>query len=137
MIVNAENLILGRLASYVAKKILVNEEMIVVNCSKAIITGNKKGIIAEYKARISRGVPTKGPFFPKQPERIVRRTIRGMVPWRQARGKEVYKNVKCYRDVPDSLKGREFQTVKGANVSRIKNLKYITVGDLSKQIGGK
>lgn len=137
MIINAENLILGRLATYVAKKILLNEKVIVVNCSKAILTGNKKDIFQKYEDKRKRGVPSKGPFFPRQSEQIVRRTIRGMLPWRQARGKEVYRNVKCYRGIPEALKDKELQTIEKANVSKIKNLKYMTIGKLSKHLGAK
>ena len=39
MIINAENLILGRMTTYAAKKALQGEEVDIVNCEKAIITG--------------------------------------------------------------------------------------------------
>ena len=115
----------------------MHEEVIIVNCSKAVITGKKQDILGKYKEKIARGVPAYGPFFPRPSEKIVRRTVRGMIPWRQARGKEVFKYVKCYRGIPEALKNKEFQTVKGADVSKMRSLKYITIGDISKQLGAE
>ncbi|MCD4666255.1 uL13 family ribosomal protein, partial [archaeon] len=87
MNINAENLILGRVATYAAKKALMGETVNVVNCDKIIITGSKKQILDRYLARIHKGSrPTKGPFFPKTSERIVKRTIRGMLPYKQYKG---------------------------------------------------
>ena len=44
-IVNGENAVMGRLASYVAKEAMKGEEFAVVNCEKVIITGDKKAFI--------------------------------------------------------------------------------------------
>jgi len=46
-IINGENAILGRLASYVAKESLKGEEFVILNCKKIIITGNRKDIEKE------------------------------------------------------------------------------------------
>jgi len=46
--------VLGRLASQVAKESLKGEEISVVNCSKIIITGNKRSIEKEFKEKRSR-----------------------------------------------------------------------------------
>jgi len=65
-IINAEGLILGRMASKVAKMLLEGEEIVIVNADKAIITGNKEYIFEKYKRRTSfRSIsnPQKGPFY--------------------------------------------------------------------------
>ncbi|MEM3754809.1 MAG: uL13 family ribosomal protein, partial [Candidatus Bathyarchaeia archaeon] len=41
IIIDAKNSILGRLASYIAKKILQGNHVIVINVEKAIISGKK------------------------------------------------------------------------------------------------
>jgi large subunit ribosomal protein L13 len=41
-IINAEDTILGRLASYIAKEALKGESFIILNCEKAIISGRKE-----------------------------------------------------------------------------------------------
>ncbi len=50
-IINAEGLILGRLASKVARMLLEGEEVVIVNADKAIITGNREDVFAKYKQR--------------------------------------------------------------------------------------
>ena len=51
MIINAENMILGRLGAYVAKKSLLGEEVKIVNCKDAVIIGKKDVILRKYKQR--------------------------------------------------------------------------------------
>ena len=91
-VINAKNLILGRLASSVAKRALLGESIELVNCEQAVITGNKKWLIARYRQRRERGTPTQGPFFPRQPERFVKRTIRGMLPYKKELGRAALGN---------------------------------------------
>ncbi|MEK6907040.1 MAG: 50S ribosomal protein L13 [Nanoarchaeota archaeon] len=135
MIINAEDTILGRLASYAAKQALLGEKVIVVNCEKAIITGNKKFILEEYKANISRGNPFKGPFYPRRSDMIVRRTIRGMLPRKKSRGMEAYKRVFCYLSVPENLKNEKMINLE-ANVNKLKSLKYLQLKEISRIVGG-
>ena len=52
MIIDASDMILGRLATYVAKKALLGEKVDIVNCEKAVITGNKKSVFEKYKKRV-------------------------------------------------------------------------------------
>ena len=135
MIINAENLIIGRLATYAAKQALLGEKIDIINCEKAIITGSKKDILNRYETRIKRGTPFKGPFISRTPERIVKRTIRGMLPYKKEKGKLAFKNIKCYINIPESLKDKEYKTLESANIKKIKNLKFITIGYLSKLLG--
>ena len=106
MIIDGTNLILGRLASVAAKKALLGDDIIIVNCDKVLVTGTKKNIVEIYKEKTDRGNPFKGPFFPKIPDRIVRRTIRSMLPYRKPRGREAYKRVMCYLGVPKKYEKR-------------------------------
>ena len=50
----------------------------------------------------------KGPFFPSSPERIVKRTIKGMISHRQARGLAALKRVRCYLSIPEEYKTASF-----------------------------
>ena len=81
-IIDATNLKLGRLASKVAKEALSGEQVSVVNAEKAVITGRKKDIFSTYREKTDVGSRYKGPFFPRVPHLIVRRTIRGMLPYK-------------------------------------------------------
>lgn len=137
MIINAEDTILGRLASYAAKQVLLGEKVFVVNCEKVIISGTKKDILQEYKDKIRIGNVFKGPFFPRRPDMIVRRTIRGMLPRKKPRGRNAYKNVICYLGIPENLKNEKFVTLEDANINKLKTLKYLQLKEISRIIGGK
>lgn len=103
-VIDAENLILGRLASYVAKRLLEGEEIVIVNAEKAVLTGNRKFLINRYKQRThikTKSNPRRGPFWPRTPHGIVKKTIRGMLPWKKPRGKQAHKRVKVYNGIPD------------------------------------
>ena len=137
MIINAENLILGRFATVAAKKALLGEDVSIINCEKALITGNRKAILAKYKQKIQMGKPQKGPFIPKRADRFVKKTIRGMLPYKQGRGSKAFEKIRCYVGIPDDFKDKKAETIEKANISKVPNLKYITVGEICKSIGGK
>jgi len=137
MIINAENLIIGRLSTVVAKHALLGETVNVINSEKAVITGLKKNILAHYEHKIERGNPFKGPFFPRTADKILKRTIRGMVPWKETRGKEAFKRIKCYLGTPEEFKNQEAITIQKADVAKTKSLRYITLEQLSTLLRGK
>ena len=137
MIIDANNLILGRLGTYVAKKALLGEKIDIVNCENSVITGDANRIFEHYKQRFARGTHSKGPFFFKMPDRFVKRSIRGMLPHKKERGRTAYKNIKCYIGIPINLKNQKFDTIKNADVSEVPNLKYVKVRDICMQFGIK
>jgi large subunit ribosomal protein L13 len=67
MIVDGTGLVLGRLAAFVAKQLLLGEKVDIINSEKVIITGSKQDILSKYKQRRDRGTPSRGPFFPREP----------------------------------------------------------------------
>ena len=137
MIIDANNLILGRLGTYVAKKTLLGEKVDIVNCEGCVITGDKDKVFEDYDRFLKMGTPSKGPFVRRMPDRFVKRAIRGMLPYKKERGRKAFKNIKCYRGVPDSLKDQKFDTLKEANVGKLPNLKYVSVKDICVHIGDK
>lgn len=137
MLIDGTNLILGRLATYVAKQALLGEKITIVNCESVCISGNKVSVKEHYKERQERGHPLAGPFPPKMADRIVRRAIRGMLPYKQLRGKEAFKNIKCYLGVPAALKNEKIETLKSANISKLSTMNYISIGEISKHLGRK
>ena len=105
LIIDANNASLGRLASYTAKQALLGKKIIIVNCEDIVILGKPKSIINEYQeTRQKGGAGLHGPFFPKGPEKIVKRTIRGMLSYKQSRGREALKRVICYNKTPEEYK---------------------------------
>ncbi len=135
-IYDAENHILGRFASIIAKSLLKGEKIVIVNSEKAVLSGNPESKVEFYFERIRRGDPIHGPFFPKQPNEILRRTVRGMLPWDRTKGREAFKNLKVYVGVPEEFKNKTFEKIAVADASRLKT-KYITLEEISFAVGGK
>jgi large subunit ribosomal protein L13 len=133
-VVNGEGLILGRMCSGIAKRILNGERIVVVNAEKVIISGKKKSKITEAKEFLEVGAPERGPFHSRRPDRIVRKTVRGMVPWKQPKGKTAYKRFKVFMGVPEELKDRPMETVQFASASKLKG-PHFTLGEFAMEIG--
>lgn len=135
--IDASNLIVGRLASYAAKKALLGEQVKIFNCENAVITGRKKFIIGRYSQRRERGNTSNGPFFSRMPDRFVRRIIRGMVPYKKPKGKEAFQRVMCYMGVPENFKDKKQITISSSNVSKTRNLRYLSIKEICASMGGK
>ncbi len=133
-VIDGKNLILGRMATEIAKRALLGEKIDVINCEEIIITGDKKEIITRYKQKVARGEPQKGPFFQKRPDKFVRRAIRGMIPYKQEKGILAFKRVMCYLGVPEELAEKKPESLDNAKITKGKILKYITVGNLCKNL---
>lgn len=137
-IYNCEGIILGRAASRIAKDALLGEEVIVLNCEKAVISGKKSNTIQLQKRRRDRGgYPPKSSHISRLPERFVRRTVRGMLPWKLSRGKEAFRRIQCFRGVPEEFAGKEQIVLKDSSVGKLPSLKYIPIGELCRSLGGK
>jgi large subunit ribosomal protein L13 len=132
-VVDAEGCILGRMAVEVAKLARNGEEVVVVNSEKAIITGKREVVLKRYLERRQRGHPFKGPFFPRTPEKIVRRAVRGMVGYKSPEGKAAFERVKTYVGVPESLQGKKAEKV--GKQAKDTNCGFIFVGEVSKYLG--
>lgn len=132
---NAEGMILGRLACKAAKDALLGEEVRVVNCEKVVISGNN--VFKENKQkRQKKGYPLKSAKLHRVPDRHVRRTIRGMLPWRTTRGREAFKRVMCYNALPTELADKELIAPEDSKASKLPILKSKTVGELCSHLRG-
>lgn len=139
MIIDGEGLILGRLASIVSKKLLDGEEITILNAEKIIISGTKDWAYAKYKQRIDRASISNprrmGPKYPRRPDDIFRRTVRGMLPYKQAKGRDAYKSLKVYLGVPQEFEGQEMVQVEEAVPKNV--AKSVELGKLSHLLGAK
>jgi len=135
---NGEGMLLGRLGSIVAKQALLGEEVRIVNCDKVIVSGNKRKIFEHEKQRLDRkGYPLKSAKNPRLADRFVRRRIRGMLPWDTARGQQAYKRIMCHVGVPEDLQSQKLLVLEKASVKKLPSLRYVTVGEIVKELGGK
>lgn len=137
MIIDAKDTILGRLGTYAAKQVLLGNKVDVINCEEAVVSGRKHAILEDAMAKVHRKAPGKGPFFYRKPDMFVRRTIRGMLPFKIARGREAFKNLKCYIGVPESLKNEKALAIAKADVQKLHSADFLSVKDICKAAGGK
>ena len=84
---DAEGMILGRLASATADLLLKaaredrDDKVIIVNAEKAIVSGSKTSVFNKYQEKYKLNHARKGPFFPRMPDMILKRAVRGMLPY--------------------------------------------------------
>ncbi len=136
-IIDADGLILGRLASIVAKRLLLGEYIQIVNAEKAIISGRKKEIIERYKSWLKKRTataPWRGPLHPRRPDLLLKRTVRGMLPWKKERGKVAYKRLKVFIGIPSELENKTISTFEDINLNHIRG-NYMKLGELAQEIG--
>ena len=114
-VIDGRNAVLGRLATYVAKEVIKGEDIVIVNCSEVIVTGNRRDIKSKFEKRRQKvGSGFRGPKYSRVDEKIVKRAIRGMIPnHRQGRGKEIFKKIMCYRGVPKEFEKEKMISIEG------------------------
>jgi large subunit ribosomal protein L13 len=137
LLVDANKVVAGRLASLVAKQLLQGEHVVVINAEKAVVSGNRASLVLQYKERLglrTRSAPWKGPLHPRQPDRLLRRIIRGMVPWKKDRGRKAMKRLRVYTGEPEGLK-----TKRQLDLSEVtregRNTVYL--GEIARELGWK
>ncbi|MHC1592361.1 MAG: 50S ribosomal protein L13 [Candidatus Helarchaeales archaeon] len=137
IIYDATGAILGRLASHVAKQLLLGEKIFVTNVEKMVISGTKSNIIEHYKTWLqirTATAPWKGPLHPRRPDRLFKRTVRGMLPKKKARGVNALKRLRAYIGVPEQFKDKKQIKLEEFDCSRL-NRNYMLLGELSRELG--
>jgi large subunit ribosomal protein L13 len=134
-VIDADGLVLGRMSSVVAKSLLNGEEITIVNCEKALVSGNRTSIMEEYERSRAMGKVRKGPFFPRMPDRIMRRTISRMMQHRMPKGKAAMARLTIHIGVPVKLKDAKLESVELAKKTGLK--KYMTLGDIARELGAQ
>ncbi|AXR82065.1 50S ribosomal protein L13 [Natrarchaeobaculum sulfurireducens] len=133
VVVDARDCILGRVASEVAQRALDGERVAIVNAEDAVITGDKEDVFDTYRTRIQLG-SDRGPYYPKRPDTIFKRAVRGMLPYKKTRGREAFENVRVYVGNPYE-DDREAEVVEGTSLDRLSNIRFVHLGEVSEQLG--
>ncbi len=137
MIIDATDLIVGRLGSFAAKQSLLGEKVDIVNCEKAVISGSRQDVLAKYKQKRERATVATGPYISRMPDRFVRRIIRGMLPYKQEKGRKAFERIMCYTGVPKEFEGKKMESLPSADINKRKLTKFIKVVDVCKELGAK
>jgi large subunit ribosomal protein L13 len=135
-VVDASGLVLGRAASRIAHRLLAGESIVVVNAERAVVTGSRASVLGYYVAARARGSVRSGPHFPRYPDRIFRRTVRGMLPHLRARGKVAFDRLDVHIGVPDELRGASLTTIEEAK-ARPSLRAPMTLAEITRLLGAR
>ena len=133
VVVDARDCILGRVASQVAERALEGERIAIINAERAVITGRENDVKEKYLTRRNLG-SDRGPYYPKRPDRIFKRAVRGMLPYKRPRGREAFENVRVYVGNPyeDDV---DAEILDGTSLDRLSNIRFVSLGDVSESLG--
>ena len=138
IIIDAENQILGRMASKTAKLLLMGYKVYIVNAEKAVLSGEPKRVIEGYLKMFSvqtyRNPETHGIRRERSPRNIVRAAVKGMLPASRPKGRKALKNLRVYIGYPENLKKRKSLKFTEADASKLRT-KYISVSSLAARLG--
>ena len=134
-VIDGKDLVLGRLGSAIAKRLLLGETIKIVNAQDIVILGRKKFLVERYKTKITNKVVKQGPYYSRSPSDIVKRAMRNMLPYKNQRGIDAFKRLKCYNSVPSILLNVEKSTVEGAKLDETSVFYYTKVGEISRSLG--
>jgi large subunit ribosomal protein L13 len=138
IVIDATDQILGRLASFAAKNALGGNTVIVLNAEKAVISGRKSNIVEEAMRRLKTRTlanQTTAPVHQRRPDMYLRRVVRGMLPWKKAKGKAAFHRVLVFMGVPEEYANKHAAKVPDADASKLRS-PYMTLGALADEIGG-
>jgi len=131
LVVDARDAILGRVASQVAEAALDGQTVAIVNAEDVVITGDRDDILAKYRKRREIG-SDRGPAYPKRPDTILKRTVRGMLPHKKQRGRDALSRVRAYVGNPND---QEAEHLPDTSLDRLSNIRFVHLGEVSDELG--
>ena len=142
---DADGLVLGRLASTVADMLLSSaradrdDKVVIINAEKAIVSGSSRSVLQNYHDKYALNHARKGPYFPRMPDMILKRTVRGMLPYqRKSSGRRALRNLRVEIGCPSHLSSDLPEGhVEGADGNIRKSLpeSFVRLGDISASLG--
>ena len=133
VVVDAAQQVAGRMASKIAKLLIEGKHVVVLNAETSLMSGSKKNIFAEYMQRKelkSIVNPINAPHRPRQPNMILNRIIRGMLPRRKPKGQNAFRRLKVHIGIPTPYRSVEKMTFEDAKPNKPLQL-YVTLGEIA------
>ncbi len=135
IVIDGKDLVLGRLASNIAKRLLLGESFKIVNCKDIVILGRKNYLVEKYKNKLGNKVIKQGPYYSRSPADLVKRAFRNMLPYKNQRGQDAFKRLKCFNSVPSVLINAKKEDNSFAKVDNSSVFYYTKIGEISKGLG--
>ena len=139
--VDATNHRVGRLATRVAKMLLENRNVVILNAEKAVFLGEFKKVVEKWKNWLKIRTltnPRKGPFHHVRPDLFLKRRIRGMLPsyWKHKRSRIIFRRLKVYMGVPKEFKNAPTITIRDAMIDPTSGkYKFVYLDALCRELG--
>ncbi|MCX8167123.1 MAG: 50S ribosomal protein L13 [Candidatus Micrarchaeota archaeon] len=133
--VDCSNYSFGRIASFASKKALEGYDVYLFNVENLLITGNKKNILDKFmwKRRLkNKANPEHSPKLPRVPNLMVKRMIRGMLPYRTKHGRDAFKRIIVYNGLPQEFRDKKFIELP---FPKKQYSKFMTILDICKHLG--
>lgn len=140
IVIDARGHLLGRLASVIAKSLLLGQKIVVVRCEKLMVSGSLFRNLLKYKEYLKKRMnsnPSRGPYHERAPSRILFKTVRGMLPRKTKRGENAMGNLKVFEGIPSPYDHIKRKVVPDAlKVLRLQpHRKFTVVGELAAKVG--
>jgi|TARA_B100000242_G_scaffold289196_1_gene258630 large subunit ribosomal protein L13 len=118
------------------------KKVIIINAENAIVTGSRDRVLANYDQKYKLNHPRKGPFFPRMPDMILKRTVRGMLPYqKKSSGRQAVKDLRVMIGTPSNLEGEDLpeghEWGDTTKIDRPLPDSFVRLGDISKHLGAK
>ncbi|MBS3068855.1 uL13 family ribosomal protein [Candidatus Micrarchaeota archaeon] len=104
--IDGENAVLGRTGTKISKALLAGESVLLYNCEKMRISGSlavQKAKLISHRSQTDKRTPAHSPHWPRVPNLLVRRMLRGMLPWDSQRGRDAYKRLHVQIGAPATI----------------------------------
>lgn len=133
-VIDATGASAGRLATYVAKRLLAGEEVHIVNSEKCTVSGRPDAVMERFHFKRDVGTNRKGPFYPRVPHMMMKRTVRGMLNYQELPShRAAYKRLKAHIGVPEELAGKPIIVEEKAKSTAQRSM---TFGQIATKLGG-
>ena len=130
VVIDGRDCILGRVASNVAERALDGESIAVVNAERLVVTGDEDDVIGTFEKRTELG-SDRGPYYPKRPDMIAKRSIRGMLPHKRTRGREAFERVRVYLGNPYD----DGEVLGDTSLDRLSKTNFVELGEIAAKLG--
>lgn len=142
VVVDGRDHMFGRLASLVAKELLLGQQVVVVRCEQIVVSGSlmrNKMKWARFRRKRTNTNPKRGPLHFRAPSRMLWRSIRGMVPHKTQRGQLAMQRLKTFEGCPAPYDRVKRMVVPDAlRVARLRpGRKWTVLGQLAHESGWK
>ncbi len=134
-VIDATGTSAGRLATHVAKRLLSGEAVHIVNAEKATVSGSREAVLARYNFKRDVGTRRTGPYYPRVPHLMMKRTVRGMLNYQElSTHRQAYKRLKAHIGVPDEFEKKPIIVIEKALSNAPRSISF---AQIASELGAK